>query len=156
MVTRMDSSSKGAVKGCILLWRRGVPPPAWRESTSLSKEKSSLSEASWRVPFEEEPSMGMTSQSTRGCWIKPRNHFCPYPCRIRNERHCGKECTLREREIAKTVCKMQGDFKRGSKNSKLVVIKTQTYTSFKWRRDFSVTDKSWNDALKICTTMQSH
>lgn len=49
---------------------------------------------------------------------------------VRDERHYGNECTLRarktitrEREITDTVSKMQGDFRKESKNSKMAVIK---------------------------------
>lgn len=54
MVTKMGSSSRGAVEGCALLQGREVPPPTRRESTNHSEKEESLSKASWCVPSEEE------------------------------------------------------------------------------------------------------
>jgi len=67
VVTGTGSSSIEAIEGCALIHKRKVPPPTRREAVNLSEEEDSLSEAPWHVFFEEEPPIGMTSRSTRGC-----------------------------------------------------------------------------------------
>ena len=71
MVTGTGSPTREAVKGYALLWRREVPPPTQCETVNLFEEEDSQSETPWRVSSNEEPPIGMTSRSTRGCWIEP-------------------------------------------------------------------------------------
>lgn len=70
IMTGIGSPAREVRECWALPLRWEVPPPAQCETLNLSEKKDSLSKAPRWVSFEEEPSMEMTSQSTRGCWIE--------------------------------------------------------------------------------------
>lgn len=161
VVIGTGSPSKEATEGNALLRRRDVPPPTQCKIVNLFEEEDLLSEAPWRVSSSEESLMGITSRSTRGCWIKPPESLPPIPMveweikdTIKRKNTSRMKKTNKERGRSQRLQRSFG--REEAEIQKWRWSKTKCTLHLKWRCNPSVTGRSWNDAQKFCTTMELH